>query len=500
MQRISGVVLLAASIAITSAGLVIPPGSMASPTAPPKPSPTVPSSGVAYTIIAPRDVSPSGLVTRIILPADAECPTLVTESAAGGQVETAMAVRPAPRNTRSAFTGAVLCQALVPEGAVGQGTIVPKGQAAAKVPAAYPENIDKIAIFGDSGCGKSGRQNCFKARTWPLSNFATWAAENEADVLLHVGDYYYLDQACPKKFLKNCKGAPAPVKGAPFYDSIAGWMFQFFSMAKPLMSSVPIVAARGNMELCNLAGNGYFWLLDPGVDSANTCSPKGWGASGRVPLHVDDPYAVGFTLANGETLNVVVVDSSYVSLRAVTALTTRYRAVFEDAAALAGSGASQNWMVTQQPIFGFEKAESAAKKDQAKTNWVETFYTVASYGKLANFDAILDGHIHTAQVVQIPGAPATLTVGSTGHTGARRGWTVPEVGPLMLPGSNKPQFPTIGGYPKASFMWNEVVHAYAFATLQGSKTWKVDYFGGNKRVLNTCTLAESVVSCSKKSN
>lgn len=481
-------------------GLVAVPSAQAAQVEPAKPSPTVPAGGVGYTIVAPRNISPSGLVARVILPKGSACPDLVTETSAGGSVTTPMSNRPAPRNTRAAFTSAVVCQALVPTGATGKGAITVKGQSALSVPVIYPSQIDKVAIFGDSGCGNSGHQNCFDALTWPLSSFSSWAAEGQADVLLHVGDYIYLANGCPKDLQKNCKGAPPRAEGAPFDDSVGSWMFQFFSMAGPVFSQMPIVAARGNMELCNQAGNGYFWLLDPGMNSQNTCSPRGWGSSARTPVRVMDPYAVEFTLADGGALNVVVVDSSYVSLRAKTPMTLRYRQVFKQAAGLTKPGDVQNWMVTQQPIFAYEKPEVASKKDEADTNWVETFYQVASFGLLGKFDAILDGHIHTAQVVQIPGAPATLTVGSTGHTGSGSDWDAPKVGPLMEPGTNKPQFPLIGGYPKATFMWNDVVHAYAMADLQASGAWKVDFIRGNKETINNCTLTGSTVTCVKKSD
>ena len=48
-----------------------------------------------------------------------------------------------------------------------------------------------------------------------------------------------------------------------FSDNWWGWWADFFYPAMSLFSAAPIIAARGNHEICSRGGYGYFLLLSP---------------------------------------------------------------------------------------------------------------------------------------------------------------------------------------------------------------------------------------------
>jgi predicted phosphodiesterase len=150
---------------------------------------------------------------------------------------------------------AKVCEATMPEGSrdLRIGNII--------LSAGTP-NIHRILFLGDTGCkvkkAKDGQiqfQDCNDPNKWPFSVVAESAAAWKPDLVIHVGDYHYREADCPA----NERGCAGSITG----DRWGSWRQDFFVPAQPLLRAAPWIFVRGNHELCQKAGNGWFRLLDP---------------------------------------------------------------------------------------------------------------------------------------------------------------------------------------------------------------------------------------------
>jgi hypothetical protein len=150
-----------------------------------------------------------------------------------------------------AFFPVRVCEVRVPAGAIA-GTL--EGKA---LPIARP-NPRRIVVVGDTGCRvKVGDpiQACNDSKSWPFSRIAAAAAAARPDLVIHVGDYAYRESPCPAGEEAKCAGSPEPF-------GWEAWKADFFKPAKPLLEAAPWIMVRGNHELCERAGNGWFRFLD----------------------------------------------------------------------------------------------------------------------------------------------------------------------------------------------------------------------------------------------
>ena len=72
-------------------------------------------------------------------------------------------------------------------------------------------NPQRIVMFGDTGCRlKTGdpTQACNDHNAWPFPKVAAMAAAARPDLMIHVGDYEYREDACPTGNI-GCAGSPS---------------------------------------------------------------------------------------------------------------------------------------------------------------------------------------------------------------------------------------------------------------------------------------------------
>lgn len=253
-------------------------------------------------------------------------------------------------------------------------------------------------------------QDCAKTSDWPFSQVSKHAAKQKPDLVIHVGDYVY-------------------VQGETWVE----WYSQFFKPAHDLLLAAPWIFVRGNHEVCSkkFHGSGFFYLLDP--RSGTTCptdNPDG-----------TDPYLVQ---TGGSQL--VVMDSSGATCdfapnepgadkkpcsdfdTEVAAWTT----LFTKTGQLLASGNSSNaFLLTHRPLWGIKVPAGknpagfcpAPAKKKKKTVLVAINSTMqAGYeaSKISGIKMILSGHIHNFQLVtyspQNPGVSPQpqLVVGDSG--------------------------------------------------------------------------------------
>jgi hypothetical protein len=150
-----------------------------------------------------------------------------------------------------------------------------------------PPRIDRIVIFGDTGCRVKGSavQPCDDTH-WPLARIAARAADKQPDLVIHVGDYLYRE-TCPN----DAKACPTLNVG----NRWATWNDDFFAPARALLERAPWIIVRGNHEICGRPGGpGWAMLLAPDHQAAERCAP------------VVDPYR----LRLGGNLALIVADSA----------------------------------------------------------------------------------------------------------------------------------------------------------------------------------------------
>jgi len=246
-----------------------------------------------------------------------------------------------------------------------------------------PATINRIVVVGDTGCRIDEKevQDCNDPRQWPFPVVAKDAARRKPDLVIHVGDYYYREDACPAGN-KGCSGSPHG-------DNWGAWKADFFEPAAPLLGAAPWVMVRGNHELCRRGGKGWMRLLDPRAampDCADTSPPYHLHFGGLDLLVFDSADADDFKR-----------DPQKVAL---------YAAQF---AQLLANAPPHSWLLTHRPVWALGKGKDAGKS----LNQTEE---AAIKGHVPRgLDLVLTGHIHDFISYAFgPLRPAQLIVGVGG--------------------------------------------------------------------------------------
>lgn len=448
----------------------------------------------AFTLVVPTATAASGLQARAILPTGARCPALAVTTEVDGvrtdRLITMTARRPSPR-AGSAFASLFVCQAGLPAHAVRASV------GATTIPAALPDKIKRIALLGDTGCRLNQgfpTQACSSTAKWPLARITSSIARTNPDVIMHIGDYFYRELACPSDMTARCGGSPGPVLGNSFMDTDYSWLADAIVPLSPLFAVAPIVMTRGNHEACFRGGNGWYLFFDPYPRSATHCAPN---RKGEVPNAVSKTWTQDFTLGNGRTLHIAVVDSAYGDDGAVSSWKALqdplYAAAADQSQAAPGR---ESWLVTHRPIFGIKQWYPDDGGDPY-WSWVSADQTAAALPNLGPFSMIVSSHIHIAQANQLPGMPGQLVVGNSGvlletFTGLK----IPAVGPLrnqdgssMLPGTQLPG--------NATSTWSALRFGWVMATPGANAgEWTLSQRNPNGNEFARCHLAKRQLSCS----
>lgn len=406
----------------------------------------------AFTVVAPRSVSPSGVVARAILEvAGARCPAVRARTAAGKTVRLRMARLSIP-DASAGFDGITVCRRPLPRG-LARASVDGR-----RLPLLVSGTPRRIALFGDTGCrvhvGAPAPpatepsyeiQDCNSPSAWPLETIAREIAAADPDVVIGTGDYFYRESDCPASgpYAPLCAGSP-PVNppGSPNEDTYAGWQADWLRPARALFPVAPLVLSRGNHESCARAGTGYFLLLEPGVSPHDTCQ--------RLYTQADDPerpppaVAQPAWVARLGRLDLAVLDSSSANDTAAENVAT-YSALGRRAVALLRRGpGTTGWLLTHKPVFGWERFGGP---DQPPV-WTNPTLQAALDPVLDPFAAVVSGHLHLFQTVELPGRPGQLTLGDGGTflDPADQGGALPTFGPTGLPAPSR-------GVTSFSFGW-----------------------------------------------
>ncbi len=265
----------------------------------------------------------------------------------------------------------------------------------------------RIIILGDTGCrdrlndDTQDSQTC-DGKNWPFKQIAAASAGDDPDLILHVGDYMYID-----------------------VDDWSAWQAAFFEPAEPLLEAAPWVMVRGNHEQCGQHGqapHGYYLFF--GLGDVKACKE-------------DDDLDATYALDLSQGHRLIVADSA-----------TAYQPDVQNAltAPIGGEGVSSEiknvfghiglwakeqeaktvWLTTHVPVFALEKCEELKKdstkcrKEPGKKFAADSpessamMYAAWRTARVEKINTIISGDRHLFQLVNPPGEPFQVTVGTGG--------------------------------------------------------------------------------------
>jgi hypothetical protein len=365
------------------------------------------------------------------------------------------------------------CERVVPDGvqrATVEGRVLP-------LPRARPE---RIVVIGDTGCRIKRADNAFQAcndpAAWPFAEIAAAAARFRPDLVVHVGDYHYRENACPP--------GNAGCAGSPWGYGWDAWEADLFAPAAKLLAAAPWIVVRGNHESCSRAGQGWWRFLDPRplVDGRD-CNDPARDAQGDY----SEPYAVPLGAAALVDPQFVVFDSSLAGIAPLApeaATYATYRAQLARAFALA-ERRPQTFLLNHHPILAFAPnvADPTAPHpgNQALQSVLRGLHPVALFPP--GVQALLAGHVHLFQVVSFSTPQPAQFV--SGNGGVR-----PDP-PLPVP------FPA-GATPATGVVVSGLVSSDAFGFMTMERTgagWTMTARDARGTAVATCVLRDKKAIC-----
>jgi hypothetical protein len=316
------------------------------------------------------ELAPGGaLSVRAVVAPDTACPTVAVDGAPLAML---------PRAVPDAAFPVRVCEARVPEATarlmVGDSPLP-----------TLPTVVNRIVVIGDTGCrvARLAAQDCRDPKAWPFPAIAKAAASKRPDLVIHVGDYFYRESACPPVRL-GCAGSPHG-------DNWPAWRADFLDPAAALLAAAPWIMVRGNHELCARGGQGWFRLLDPYPGRADCVD--------RTP-----PYLVSIA-----GLDLLVFDSA----DADDFLAPPEKVAFYagQLALLLAQAPSGSWLLLHRPIWAMGQGLLSGFSIN------QTLQAAITGLVPPSLDLVLSGHLHDFLSYDFgSGRPAQLVVGTGGDT------------------------------------------------------------------------------------
>ncbi|QIL69384.1 serine/threonine protein phosphatase [Diaphorobacter sp. HDW4B] len=439
----------------------------------------------AFVMVGTKNETLARVITNYAPPAidgaQAACPIISVDGGSGRMTlrsaPATAALRPTasdPADSKPSVFPVTVCEQTIPASAKSvnvAGVTLP-------LPKTDPQ---RIIVFGDSGCrmkkADNAWQSCGDTTAWPFEKVANAAAALKPDLVLHVGDYHYRENACPSD-IAGCKGSPWGYG----WDT---WRADLFKPAAKLLAAAPWVMVRGNHEECARAGQGWFRFLDPQPFSANRSCDL---AMNDVTANYSDPYAVKL----GADTQVIVFDSAKnpkVALKPEDTQFAIYQKQFRQVADIAAkSGLANNIFTNHHPILAFAPIAGAkpAQASPALTSVMSSLYAQAYYPPGVNL--ALHGHVHNFQAISFKtGQTATIVSGTAGDN-----LDVALPDPL-----------TAQSEPAPGAVIDHISHHASFGFLlmerraKPSTGWSFKAYSADGKLLATCLQQGYALSCDK---
>jgi hypothetical protein len=422
-------------------------------------------------------------VARVLIAAPA-CPAIVLDQRASPMiVRAAAATLPqratasSPAESKPSAFPVLTCEAAIPAGSNSASVL---GRALA-LPRLAPK---RIVVIGDTGCRlkKSGNayQACNDAGQYPFATVAASAARWKPDLVIHVGDFHYRENACPD--------GNAGCLGSSWGYGWDTWRDDFFTPAAPLLQAAPWVMARGNHESCARAGQGYWRFIDPRpMLAGRDCNDAANDDSGDYSA----PYAVPL----GEQAQLLVIDTAATRWQGFDTKNpqqkqalNRYQAHYRVLETLSQQ-ARFNIGINHHPILAFSAARNADGSVTLRPGDAGLQQAYGSQNPLLlppRIKLMLSGHTHAWEQLSFSSAhPSQFVAGIAG--------TSEEIAPLpatLPPGLS----PAPGAIVEHFSSW---VGGFGFMTLErsGPEQWQVTLWNAHGEIKNSCTVDGSKSQC-----
>ncbi|HSY29460.1 MAG TPA: metallophosphoesterase [Burkholderiaceae bacterium] len=336
-----------------------------------------------------------------------------------------------------------------------------------------PAQVNRIVVIGDTGCrikkSDNASQPCNDPQQYPFAAVAAAAAKWKPDLVVHVGDYLYRENACPEGN-KGCAGSPWGYG----WDA---WNADFFRPARPLLQAAPWILVRGNHESCARAGQGWWRLIDPrplvpGRDCVTAANDDNGDYS--------DPYAVPI----GGDSQFIVLDTSNTPggvIQPGDIRQIKYADLYRKMDKLSQQ-AGYNIGVNHHPILGF-----AAKEDKKGNISVlpgngglqSVFGPINPLFLPPRMNAMLSGHVHVWEEISFSSPHPTQFV--AGFSGTSED-TVPLPATLTAD-----QAPAPGAIVDHFSSW---VNGFGYMTMErkGANQWDVKIWNVTGQQVNSCKI------------
>lgn len=358
---------------------------------------TASAASTAFVVMAPG----GGSVARVIT-TDAACPTINIDGHARTMTIRAApaTLPPRPSASGSAESHPSAFPVLVCEAAVARTVRVARVEGRT-LPLPRPI-IRRIVLIGDTGCrlkaSSNAYQACNDAARWPFAAVAQAAARARPDLVLHVGDYHYRENACPD--------GNTGCAGSPWGYGWDAWDADFFTPAAPLLAAAPWAVDRGNHEECARAGQGWWRLLDPHPLVAGAdCVDAAHDAAGDRAA----PYAVPLSAH----ARLIVVDFAKIGEDGFTdpAKRAAYQADAAAVLALARAG-DTNFVTDHYPFAAVTQGKKKLKVGYPSV--AQAFDAPTAVPAMPHVAAVLSGHVHLLQYARIKDRPVQIITGYSG--------------------------------------------------------------------------------------
>ncbi|WP_223822911.1 metallophosphoesterase family protein [Anaplasma marginale] len=238
--------------------------------------------------------------------------------------------------------------------------------------------LARIIFVGDTGCRVSRllEQDCKSPSKWPLRDVLGGIANQNPDLVVHVGDYLYREAECTdeSKCDKHIYG-----------DRYSTWVEDWLSPLQSVSDKLVFLFVRGNHENCNRAYKGWFRYLD-----AYPLSEQRYKNCEKIT----DPWV--FHLKNWDMGDVgfYIYDSSSsdeIFYRGSDVQNMRQK-FLEGINSSARS--SQMWLLTHRPLWAYLRRGMEYYGNVPQTRAIAEVMP-------EEFVAVVSGHVHFAQILSV---------------------------------------------------------------------------------------------------
>lgn len=281
------------------------------------------------------------------------------------------------------FDGATVCEANLPDDA--------KTVVAGERSIAIPESPKRIIMFGDTGCRLKGNylQDCNNPKEWPFARIVKAIEKENADLIVHVGDYHYRE---------TCND---PVKCAPFKETLGygyrPWEADFIFPAATLLQTKPFVFVRGNHEDCQRAHEGFSRMLTPlGETSCPQIQDTRFTSFGNLLIVNFDNATLPDQKLDPKGPEIKLWREHYKKM--ITAINQRPE--------------TEVWLVTHRPIWGLSPNWNGPAAVFPVNSNMQTLTKELPLPKKVKM--VFAGHIHNTQIATAPKRPVHVVIGEGG--------------------------------------------------------------------------------------